>query len=289
MAHHEGMSLLALNNYLNDNIMQKRFSSDPEVRAARLLLQEKIPVDILFTKENKEKLANQKTKIYRDRGAIRKYSAPDFELPRAHVLSNGNYFVMVTDKGTGYSRSKTADISRWREDPVLDGYGMFFYIKNVTENRYWSASYAPLNILPEKYEVVFTPDKAVFRRMDGDIETTLEVVVSSNDNAEIRKLTLSNTGPDTCYIELTSYFEVVLASRSSDLAHPAFSNLFIRTEYDQEHRALLANRRPRGQDDKEMWVAEVPVISGDVVEDIQYETDRMQFLGRGHRDRKSVV
>lgn len=282
MAHHEGMSLLALNNYLNGNIMQRRFSSDPEVRAARLLLQEKIPVDILFTKENKEKLTSQKTKINRDRGSLRKYHAPDFELPKAHVLSNGNYFVMVTDKGTGYSRTKTADISRWREDPILDGYGMFYYIKNITENRYWSAAYSPLNVLPDKYEVVFTPDKAVFRRIDGDIETTVEVVVTSNDNAEIRKLTLSNSGSETCYLELTSYYEVVLASRSSDLAHPAFSNLFIRTEYDQEHRALLANRRPRGQDDKEMWIAEVPVISADVIEDIQYETDRMKFIGRGN-------
>lgn len=282
MAHHEGMSLMALNNYLNGSIMQKRFSQDPEVKAARLLLQEKIPVDILYTKENKEKLAIQKTKIYRDRGSLRRYSAPDFELPKAHILSNGSYFVMVTDKGTGYSRSKTADISRWREDAILDGYGMFFYIKDITANRYWSAAYSPLNVLPENYEAVFTPDKAVFRRIDGDIETTMEIVVTSNDNAEIRKLSLSNNGTDPCYIELTSYFEVVLASRSSDLAHPAFSNLFIRTEYDHEHRALLANRRPRGQDDKEMWIAEVPVISGDVVEDIQYETDRMKFIGRGN-------
>ena len=282
MAHHEGMSLLALNNYLNGNIMQRRFTADPEVRAARLLLQEKIPVDILFTKENKEKLAIQKTKIYRDRGSLRRYHAPDFELPKAHILSNGSYYVMVTDKGTGYSRSKTADISRWREDPILDGYGEFFYIKNITANQCWSAAYSPLNVLPERYEVVFTPDKAVFERSDGEIETMVEVVVTSNDNAEIRKLTLSNNGAEPCYIELTSYFEVVLAPRNSDLAHPAFSNLFIRTEYDHEHRALLANRRPRGQDDKEMWIAEVPVISANVVGDIQYETDRMQFIGRGN-------
>lgn len=282
MAHHEGMSLLALNNYLNHNIMQERFLSDPEVRSAKLLLQEKIPVNILFTKDNKEKIAITKAKIYRDKGSYRKCTEPDFELPKAHILSNGNYSVMLTDKGTGYSRNKTADITRWREDPIFDSYGMFFYIKNTTENRYWSAAYSPLNVLPEKYEVVFTPDKASYRRVDGDIETSVEIIVTSDDHAEIRKLTLKNNGKEPCFIEATSYFEVVLSSRSSDLAHPAFNNLFIRTEYDSKYDALLANRRPRGQDEKEMWIAEVPVINGDIVEDVQFETDRMQFIGRGN-------
>ncbi|HWQ79900.1 MAG TPA: glucoamylase family protein [Anaerovoracaceae bacterium] len=282
MAHHEGMSLLALNNYLNGCIMQERFHAIPEIRAARLLLQEKVPVNILFTKDNKERISITKARIYRDKGAFRRFTAPDFELPKTHVLSNGNYSVMLTDKGTGYSRSKTADITRWREDPILDTYGMFFYIKNVTADQYWSAAYSPFNVLPDKYEVIFTPDKAVFKRADGDVETTLEVVVASDDNVEIRKLELKNNGQETCYIEVTSYYEVVLASRSSDLAHPAFSNLFIRTEYDHERRALLANRRPRGHDDKEMWIAEVPVIAGEIAEDVQYETDRMQFIGRGH-------
>jgi len=282
MAHHEGMSLLALNNYLNHNIMQSRFSADPAVRAARLLLQEKIPVNILFTKDNKEKIATSKAKIYRDKGSYRRFTEPDFELPRTHILSNGNYSVMVTDKGTGYSRSKTADISRWREDPLIDSYGMFFYVKNVAKDRYWSAAYSPFNVPPERYEVVFTPDKASYHRTDGEIETTVEVVVTSDDNAEIRKISLKNNGVLPCVIEVTSYFEVVLASRNSDLAHPAFSNLFVRTEYEPVYNALLANRRPRGLEEKEMWIAEIPVINGEIVDDIQYETDRMQFVGRGH-------
>lgn len=282
MAHHEGMTLLALNNYLNQNIMQSRFSADPAVRAARLLLQEKIPVNILFTKDNKEKIATSKAKIYRDKGSYRRFTTPDFELPKAHVLSNGNYSVMVTDKGTGYSRSKTADISRWREDPLIDSYGMFFYVKNVATDRYWSAAYSPFNAAPEKYEVIFTPDKATFQRTDGEIDTTYEIAVTSEDNAEIRKISLKNNGALPCVIEVTSYFEVVLASRNSDLAHPAFSNLFVRTEFDPSYNALLANRRPRVPEEKEMWIAKIPVVDGDIVDDIQYETDRMQFVGRGH-------
>lgn len=289
MAHHEGMSLLALNNYLNGNIMQTRFSSDPSVKAARLLLHEKVPVDILFTKDNKEKVVTSKAKIYRDKGAVRRFTAPDFDLPKVHVLSNGQYSVMLTDKGTGYSRNKTVDISRWREDPVLDQYGMFFYIKNVTEKRYWSAAYAPCNVLPEKYQVEFTPDKATFERMDGEIETIMEVSAASEDQAEIRRISLKNNGDSSCEIEVTSYFEIVLAPRNSDTAHPAFSNLFVRTEYDSAHSALLVSRRPRTPEEKEIWMGQMPVINGDLSGEIQYETDRMHFIGRGHTSANPAV
>lgn len=281
MAHHQGMSLLALNNYLSGNIMQKRFSADPYVKAAKLLLQEKVPVNVVFTKENKEKVIRFKGTVYRDKGAYRRYTAPDSVLPKAHVLSNGIYSVMLTDKGTGYSRSRTMDISRWREDAIMDNYGMFFYVKNITKNQTWSSAYAPLNILPAKYEAIFTPDKASYIRTDGEIETTTEVTVASGDNAEVRRVKLKNNGKNVCTIEVTSYFELVLAPSNSDLAHPAFSNLFVKTKFNQAHRALVANRRPRSQNEKEMWLAQIPVIDGELVGDIQYETDRMQFIGRG--------
>ena len=282
MAHHQGMSLLALNNFLNKNIMQNRFFADPYVKAARLLLQEKVPINVVFTKDNKEKIVSSKAKIYRDRGAYRRFTAPNHNLPKTHVLSNGNYSVMLTDKGTGYSRSNSIDISRWREDPIIDSYGMFFYIKNVNLDEHWSATYAPFNILPEKYEVIFSSDKAIYKRTDGDIETSMEVVVASGDNAEIRRIKLKNNGSTSSILEVTSYFEIVMAPKNSDLAHPAFSNLFVRTEFDHKFKALLANRRPRGAEDKEIWIAQIPVIDGEIVGDIQIETDRMQFIGRGH-------
>ncbi|UNC93189.1 GH36-type glycosyl hydrolase domain-containing protein [Candidatus Contubernalis alkaliaceticus] len=282
MAHHQGMSLLALNNYLNKYTMQKRFSRDPYVKAARLLLQEKVPLNVVFTKENKEKVIPRQGMVYEDKAAHRRFRAPSLGLPKAHILSNGLYSVMLTDKGTGYSRSKTVDISRWRQDPILDNYGMFFYIKNIDKNQKWSAAYAPLQVLPDNYEVVFSPDKATYRRTDGDIETFTEVAVASGEIAEIRRVRLKNNGTTPCVIEVTSYFEPVLAPQECDLAHPAFSNLFVRTEFNSEYKALLANRRPRSPAEKGMWIAEIPVIDGEMVGDIQYETDRMNFIGRGH-------
>lgn len=282
MAHHQGMTLLALNNYLNNNLLQKRFHSNSYVKAARLLLQEKVPMNIVFTKENKEKIIPFKGLVYKDRVSLRKFNEPDINLPKAHILSNGNYSIMLTDKGTGYSKSKMVAISRWREDSILDNYGMLFYIKNVSTNSNWSATYAPLNVLPDNYEVCFTPDRATYRRRDGEIETVTEIVVTSGDYAEVRRLKLNNYGDSEAIMELTSYFEVVLTNQNNDLAHPAFSNLFIKTEFNHEYNALIANRRQRSESDKNLWVAHFVVVEGERVGDIQFETDRMQFIGRGH-------
>jgi cellobiose phosphorylase len=289
MAHHQGMSLLSLNNYLNKNVMQKRFSSDPYVKAARLLLQEKVPTNIVFTKENKEKIIPFKGNIYHDKVSYRHFSKPNVDLPKVHVLSNGYYSVITTDKGTGYSRTKDYAITRWREDSILDHYGMFFYIKNKETNENWSAAYAPMNQLPTGYEVVFTSDKTVYKRIDGTIETLTEIIVTSGENAEIRRIKLKNNGEDICDLEVTSYNEMVMTEQKSDEAHAAFSNLFVETEYNHEFKALLAHRRPRSDSDKERWVAHMAIIDGDSVGPIQYETDRMQFIGRGRTVSNPVV
>jgi cyclic beta-1,2-glucan synthetase len=281
MAHHQGMSLMAINNYLNDDTMQHRFAKDPHVKAARLLLQEKVPLNVVFTKDSKEKIPTSTGAAYSDKGSYRRFTAPDPALPKAHVLSNGLYFVGLTDKGTGYSRTREIAVSRWRDDPIIDNHGTFFYIENLDLKQNWSAAYAPLNVMPENYEVVFTADKAAYKRTDGDIETLMEVVVASGDQAEIRRIKLINNGAAACTLQVTSYFELVVAPHGSDLAHPAFNNLFVSTAFDPTHNVLLANRRTRQPSDKKRWVAGIPVIDGETSGAMEYETDRAQFIGRG--------
>lgn len=282
MAHHQGMSLLAINNYLNDNVLQTRFLGDAYVKAGKLLLQEKIPTNIFYTKENKEKILPFKGSTYHEKESYRKFEKLDLYLPKAHVLSNGYYSTLMTDRGTGYSRTKNYDITRWREDLIQDGYGLFFYIKNKETYEKWSATYAPINELPESYEVVFTDDKMVFKRVDGKVETSTEIIVTSGENAEIRRLELKNNGEKYCDLEVTSYCEVVMAERKADESHPAFSNLFIETEFNYSYNALLARRRPRSVEDREQWIAHMVIGDGKIIGDTQYETDRMRFIGRGH-------
>ena len=289
MAHHQGMSLVAINNFLNRNVMQNRFHADPAIHAARLLLQEKVPANIVFTKDTKEKVIPYSVAVSKEKSAIRRFGMPDPVLPKAHILSNGNYSLMITDRGTGYSQDKTAAVTRWRADSTLDPYGMFFYLRDVDTEAVWSATYAPLNVRPEQYEVTFTADKAAFSRRDEQIETKTEIVVASGDNAEIRRLSLKNYGKLPCTLEVTSYFEVVLATQAADVAHPAFSNLFIETSFEADRKCLVANRRSRSEADKDLWIAHAAIVEGEAQGDIQYETDRMQMLGRGRQTRAPIV
>ena len=289
MAHHQGMSLLSINNFLHQNIMQTRFHSDPAINSARLLLQEKVPANIVFTKDTKEKVIPYTAAAFKEKSAIRRFSQPDPVLPKAHILSNGNYSIMITDRGTGYSKNKTVAVTRWRADSTLDTSGMFFYLRNVESNAVWSAAYAPLNVQPESYEVTFTADKAAIVRHDGLIETKTEIVVASDDNAEIRRISLKNHGDQPCVIEVTSYFEVVLATQAADVAHPAFSNLFVETAFDMERKCLIANRRSRSDTDKTLWIANSAIIEGESQGEVQYETDRMQMIGRGRETSCPIV
>ncbi len=283
MAHHQGMSLLAINNFLNNNVMQKRFHEDPAINAARLLLQEKVPVNIVITKETKEKVLPFKGITVKEKNSVRRFGLPDQILPKAHILTNGNYSVMITDRGTGYSRNKLAAVTRWREDRTLDMYGMFFYIRDIETGKVWSAAYSPLNAKPDKYEVVFTSDKALFKRTDGQIETDTEVTVASGDNVELRRISIKNMGDSACTLEVTSYYELVLAEQASDVAHPAFGNLFIETALMPEMNCIIANRRPRAATDKCLWAANAVVIEGNgAAGKIEFETDRMKMIGRGH-------
>lgn len=281
MVHHQGMSLIALVNYLNDNIMQSRFHAESMVKSVELLLQERVPTRVILTKEHKEKIEplELREQVYKE--VVRTLGISHSSLPQTHILSNGSYSVMVTDSGAGYSRNHDTAITRWREDIHNSTFGMFFYIQNLNANNVWSATYAPYFDEPEQYKIVFSPDKVEFFRKDGNIDTHTEVVVSPEDNAEVRRISLTNHSEHTRILEVTSYFEVILTSQSADVGHPAFSNLFVRTEFVPEYSSLIANRRPREENKTTVWAAHTITVEGDVIGGIQYETDRAKFIGRG--------
>ncbi|MBM7581618.1 cellobiose phosphorylase [Caldicoprobacter guelmensis] len=283
MAHHQGMALLALNNFLNDNVMQERFHACPMVRATELLLQERIPEKQVILKDVSEKpldVEAEKVKYHEIRPR-RRFSEPVTDIPEVHLLSNGTYSVMITAAGNGFSQIQGIAVNRWLEDFTLEGHGMFFYIKNLNSNEFWSATYNPTKIRPDEYRVVFEPDHAVFLRKDGNIETLTEVTVSTEHNVEIRRISLTNHSQHGRVVEVTSYFEPVLSPLVDDMAHRAFNNLFVETEYVPEHNALLARRRPRKPHHKPVWLVHTFVLEGEAIGQPQYETDRARFIGRG--------
>ena len=277
-AHHQGMSLVALDNVVNGGIMRHRFHREPIVRAAELLLQERTPREVPARGVRMESVRATKVSASAEQ-VTRRFRSVQHPIPSSHLLSNGDYALMITSAGSGYSRWGELAVTRWREDVTCDAWGSYLFLRDVASGNVWSATHQPANVEPDRYEALFLEDRARIRRTDGTLSTSLEILVSPEDNAEIRCLSISNDGPREREIEITSYAEIVLAPPAADIAHPAFSNLFVKTEYLPGERALLAVRRPRKADDTPLWAAHV--IGCDVVAAVEYETDRARFLGRG--------
>ena len=219
----------------------------------------------------------------------RRFTTPHGAIPQTHLLSNGRYAVMVTAAGSGYSRWGDVAVTRWREDVTRDHWGSYLFLRDMQTGAVWSAGHQPTGVEADSYEVPYSEDHAEFSRRDGSIATRLIVVVSAEHDAEIRRVSLTNYGSRSCEIELTSYAEIALASQAADVAHPAFQNLFVQTEFVPEIGALLATRRPRSRDEKAIWAAHVAAVEEGTGGVMQYETDRARFLGRDHSARSPIA
>ena len=283
MAHHQGMGLLSLDYLLCDRPMQKRFESEPQFQATLLLLQERIPKTTKYFTPPPD-IAN--ISVESGETEMRVIRNPDTPTPEVQLLSNGNYHVMITHAGGGYSRWKNIAVTRWREDATCDNWGNFCFLRDMEKGDFWSIAHQP-SVKPAKsYEAVFSQGRAEFRRMDNDIETHTEIAVSPEDDVEIRRVHIANRSKRKRYIELTSYAEVVLAPAAADTLHPAFSNLFVQTEIIPQKNAILCTRRPRSQEETPPWMFHLMRTDALEVEKVSFETDRMQFIGRGHTIKK---
>lgn len=280
MAHHQGMSLVSLGNMLTDFRMQERFHADPLVTSAELLLQERVPRRIQLAAPRTEEVEFVRSVREVPPPITRAYPLANTPVPATHFLSNGSYSVMVTNAGGGYSRWRDRTVTRYREDITRDCWGTFIYLKDVESGRVWSAAYQPTLARPDDYHVTFSADKADFRRVDGDVETHTEVIVSPEDDVEVRRLTVTNHGRTPLALEVTSYLEVTLALRGADHAHKAYSNLFVETEAIEDHSALLFTRRPRSSEEERPWGVHVLACETASACSWTYETDRAAFLGR---------
>jgi cyclic beta-1,2-glucan synthetase len=280
MAHHQGMSLVALDNALHDAPMQRYFHADPRIQAADLLLQERIPRLAPLRNPPVELAEHVPSARAVTAVPVLRHATPHTLSPRGYLLSNGSYTVMVTTAGGGYSRRQQTALTRWREDVTTDAWGSFCYVRDLESGTLWSSAYHPTGREADEYEVTFAPDRVVFRRVDDGIETRTEIVVSPEDDAEVRRVLVTNLGTRHRTIELTSYREVVLAPHDADLAHPAFSNLFVETASVPGRSALLCARRPRSGRDRQ-YLVHVLSGTGRAGVETQFETDRAKFIGRG--------
>ncbi len=282
MAHHQGMTLLALDHVLLNRPMQRRFMSDPLVRATQLLLQERVPKQVGTLHPHAAEVSAAARPAAAEGAAImRVFTDPNTPVPEVHLLSNGRYHTMATHAGGGYSCWRELAVTRWREDATSDCWGTFIYLRDRDTERYWSTAYQPTLRKADHYEAIFVQARAEYRRRDQAIESHTEISVSPEDDVEIRRVTLTNLSSRLRHIEVTSYAEVVLAPMNADLSHRAFSNLFVQTEILSDRQAILCTRRPRTPGEQVPWMFHLFAAPGAVTSEASYETDRAKFIGRG--------
>lgn len=281
MAHHEGMSLLAFDNALNNRIMVQRFHANAQVLGVESLLYEKTPLHPAVAKGSRAHIPISRLTAFSTVPIMGVVNTPHTEAPKVNLLSNGEYALMVTNSGGGYSRWKNIDITRWRSDTTCDNWGSFCYIKDKSSKVVWSTAFHPTHTKGKKYSVSFKADKVEMSRRDEEIETSTEIVVSPEDQAEIRLVTLANLSKIKRDLELTSYLELALALHETDRSHPCFNKLFIETEALTDLSGLLGFRRLRSSDEHPIWVVHVAAVKELDDSEFKFETDRAKFIGRG--------
>jgi len=279
MAHHHGMSLLSISYLLHDQPMQKLFESEPQFKATLLLLQERIPKSTSFFAHTTDIADINYTVSGQE---IRIYNTPKTSIPEVQLLSNGRYHLMVTNAGGGYSRWKDLAVTRWHEDVTCDNRGTFCYIRDVESGNYWSNTHQPTLKKTDTYEAAYSQGRVDYRVSKNDIDIHTEIVVSPEDDIEMRRLHVTNCSGKRRTLEFTSYAEVVLAPAATDIMAPAFSNLFVQTEIIPHQTSILCTRRPRSADEQSPWMFHLMATEGKVAEEISYETDRMAFIGHGN-------
>jgi len=288
MAHHQGMTITSIANTLQNGRLRDRFHAEPMIQGVELLLHERVPRDVAAAPPRAKDVVLGTAEI-NDAPTMRVFDAPATAAPTAHLLSNGHYGVMLTATGEGFSCWRDLAITRWRSEPTQAALGSFIFIRDTTTGNLWSAGVQPIRAHAPRHRAVFSEHQAAFTHQGPNFTTATEVLVSAEDDAEARRVTLTNTGRRTRELDVTSYAELVLAQQSTDQAHPAFSKMFVVTDYLPELGVIIATRRRRSSSDPEIWAAHIAVVEGPETGPIQIETDRAKFIGRARSLKDPVM
>ena len=277
-AHHQGMTIVAIFNAVRSGMVRDWFHSEPRIRATELLLQERAPRDVMASKPKESIAVSQVNDLAPTEPRI--LSPFTSNSPQTQLLSNGQFTTMLTAAGAGYSSWNGLAITRWQEDPVEDSWGQFIYLREPRSKNWWSAAHMPAAKVSGDSTATFSEHKVEIARTEGIWKTTLECIVSPESNSEARRLTIENRSLTARDIEITTFAELVLSPRSADTSHPAFSKLFIETEFVAGVEALVATRRKRSPTDPDIWVAQIMLLNSENTSPLEYETDRGRFIGR---------
>ena len=293
MTHHQGMILMAMANYFHEDIMVQRMHSDPRIQSVELLLQEQLP----HTAPVQDPYAEDVKGVRRLTAApveINSWRVPvQTPIPQMHLLSNGDYNVLLSNMGGGYSSWRDIDLTRWQPDGVLDSWGNWIYIQELGSDpekvgRLWSASHQPIPGSAADMQVTYFAHMVVYHRTQNGIASTMEVTVTPDDPVEIRRVHLYNNNDSAHKLRLTSYGEVILTPQAADARHPAFNKLFIESEFVPELNLQIFIRRPRSKQETPILMGHMLVVEGSQTS-ARHEADRFRFIGRNRTSRNPVA
>jgi cyclic beta-1,2-glucan synthetase len=286
MSHHQGMSIVALANVLLGGPAQRWGMANAPIEAVASLLHERVPreVSMLYVPPSGPPL--QPLERRRAPGLLRDVLPGSTALQPTHVLSNGRYSVSLRANGAGWSRWGQAGITRWRDDALRDAYGSFFYLRWLDPAR-GTGPQRPVSITQHPapdpaahYRSVYHTDRVCFDATWSELEAHITVWVSPEDDIEFRQVELRNLSDRSLDLELMSAFDVTLSDPRADEAHPAFTNLFVRAQWQAGHQALLFERKPRLPTEQGLQAAHFLAASDPQVQDVRVQTDRQRWLGR---------
>src|SRR5512140_39220 len=201
-------------------------------------------------------------------------------IAREHRLANDRYHLTISDDGTGSSHFGDLAITRRVPDRTRETDAFALYVRDLDTGEYWSAGAEPVRCAGDTYEAIVRDGRVTLVREHDGIRTTVEISLVHDAPAEERRLTIENLSGRVRRLDVTTYAELVLNTPVADAAHPAFSKLFVQTEWDASCSALLAKRRLRAIDDEPLWVIHT-LRTLEPAPPLAWETDRMRFIGRG--------
>lgn len=280
MAHHQGMNLAAINNYLNEGILRKRFHGEMMIKATEVLLEEKRQSHLISMAKRGYTIKIGKPLFKEVIYSNRYINSAAVNPPVANYLSNGKYALMITSDGDGFSKYEDRMLYRWRSD-IYANTGNYIYVKDMKQGKVWSTTYQPSRTEAEDYQVIFWPHKAEFKRRDGDVSTHMIVSLDADHNFEVRKVTFTNHGKEEKKLEVTSYLEVVDDTHPAELSHPAFNKLFLESEYLEEQEIFLTKRRRKKEED-DPYLMHMVRTGTKLCKKIEHENDRKRFIGRNN-------
>lgn len=163
--------------------------------------------------------------------------------PWGNVISNGDYGLLISQTGSGYSWRGNAGqnrLTRSFQDLVRDNWGQYLYIRDLETQTYWSATFKPVMRPAEEFAVTHGIGYSRFTQRVEDIRSELTVFVTPADPVEVLHLRLTNLSARPRELDVTSYVEWLLGFAPDE--HREFHKLFIETRADREKRTLYARK-----------------------------------------------